>query len=754
MRKSEISGEVWINSNARSFTPDPITSEAQAFHESMPGYSPTKLISVPELARELGVGSVFIKDESERFGLPAFKALGATWAIDKALRAHALNSGDSFPTLVTATDGNHGRAVANTAKKRGLSARIYIPHTVSEAAITAIEREGAEVHVLEEDYDSVVQIAATDSRETGALLIQDTAWEGYTDIPGWIVEGYTTMLAEVDDQLAQRSLQATHVLVPTGVGSLLQAVLSHYRGQGTHAAHVISVEPDTAGCILASVRAQALTAVPTAHTIMSGLNCGTPSALAWPLIRQGLSAAVVVTDEQAIDSLEYLTHRGIAVGPCGAAALSGIRVLTDKKSTREQLTLDKDSVVVLLSTESIEANPLVQCASPDRALSGDCLDLDDPTDLTRALIRIDSVNPDLVAGASGESAIAGFVRDWLTTRGFAVHTLEKNAGRPTIVGVSAGTGSGESIMLNGHIDTVSLASYDSDEGLLDRIDDGNIYGRGSFDMKSGVAAMMIAAHKASEHPHRGDIIVTLVADEEYASSGTEEVLAAGFTAHGAIVTEPMNLDITIAHRGFLWFEVDILGVAAHGSRPELGIDAIVKAGTFLTALGELGEKLRAGDQHPLLATGSIHASTITGGEELSSYPALCTIGIERRTIPGETRESCTAELVGILEALAEKDADFTYSLRTLFERPTFAVDPTARIVSVLRESFAEVTQSEPTIRGEAFWADAALLHAAGIPSVLFGVDGAGAHAAIEWTTISSLQIVTHTLERTIREFTA
>ncbi len=381
------------------------------------------------------------------------------------------------------------------------------------------------------------------------------------------------------------------------------------------------------------------------------------------------------------------------------------------------------------------------------------LNLDDPTDLTRALIRIDSVNPDLVPGANGESKIADFTRDWLTTRGFEVHTLEAKPARPTIVAVAKGSGGGDSIMLNGHLDTVSLASYENNEGLKDRITEGNIYGRGSFDMKSGVAAMMIAANNAHKDPHRGDIILTLVADEEYASSGTEEVLKAGFTAQGAIVTEPMNLDITIAHRGFLWFEVDIVGLAAHGSRPELGIDAIVNAGEFLTELGTHGEELLASEPHPLLATGSIHASTITGGEELSSYPALCRIGIERRTIPGETRESCTNQLTEILDQLKAKDPNFNYELRVIFERPTFAVDPNAKIVTTLANAFTQVTKTSSTIRGEAFWTDAALLQEAGIPSVLFGVDGAGAHAAVEWTTIESLNTVTEVLETTIRNFT-
>lgn len=356
-----VQKNVWINAEATAFTPDSPTSRAKTFHEALPGYRPTNLISVPEIAQELGVGHVFIKDESERFGLPAFKALGATWAIEKALKAHhAVNVGttDSSPTLVTATDGNHGRAVANTAKNLGLKARIFIPDTVSEQAINAIRGEGAEVHVLDTNYDDVVIIAAQNAKDTHSLLIQDTAWEGYTDIPGWIVEGYTTMLAEVDEQLAATNNRATHVLVPTGVGSLLQAVLAYYRSQGPTAARVISVEPDTAACIFTSLENQEFTSVSTGVTVMSGLNCGTPSTLAWPLIQQGLSAATTVSDTQALQALQDLENHQIKVGPCGAAALSGIRNLAGSQTAREQLNLDGSSVIVLLSTESIDANPL------------------------------------------------------------------------------------------------------------------------------------------------------------------------------------------------------------------------------------------------------------------------------------------------------------------------------------------------------------------------------------------------------------
>ena len=328
--------------------------KATSFHKNLPGYAPTKLISVPQLASALGVKAVFVKDESARFGLPAFKALGATWAIENALRQ---TSADLSVALVCATDGNHGRAVARTAASLERKSRIYIPNGVSEFAINAIAQEGAEVIRISGDYDQAVSAAAKDADQTGALLIQDTAWDGYETVPSWIVEGYSTMVVEVDEQLNELGLVADLVMVPTGVGSLLQAVIAHYRAQA-NGAKVVSVEPVNAGGVFASLKAGKLVSVPTETTIMTGLNCGTPSNLAMPYILNGLSAAVLVDDDQARESLAELTNLGVAVGPCGAAALAGIKTLINSIEAKTQLELNANSVVVLLSTESVEANPI------------------------------------------------------------------------------------------------------------------------------------------------------------------------------------------------------------------------------------------------------------------------------------------------------------------------------------------------------------------------------------------------------------
>ena len=371
-------------------------------------------------------------------------------------------------------------------------------------------------------------------------------------------------------------------------------------------------------------------------------------------------------------------------------------------------------------------------------------------ELLKQLVSINSVNPDLVPGAAGESEIAGFCGQWLAAQGFEVHRLEENKGRPSIVGIAKGNGGGRSLMFNGHIDTVTLAGYDGN-ALDPKVESGKIYGRGSFDMKCGVAAMMVAAARAAKRGLNGDILVACVADEEYASLGTAEV-ARHFKADAAIVTEPSHLELTLAHKGFVWFDVVIEGRAAHGSRPELGIDAIAKAGHFLVALEAYGQKLLAGPRHAILGTGSVHASIIKGGEELSSYPALCRISLERRTIPGETGETTENELRAMLDALATSVTDFRYRLERGLERVPFEAKPDELIVATLRAHAKAALGREPKVRGEPFWTDCAILKEAGISSVLFGADGAGAHAATEWADIESVETLASILESTAVEF--
>jgi diaminopropionate ammonia-lyase len=340
-----------------------------AFHRSLAGYARTPLVPMAALAAELAVRAVHVKDESSRLGLPAFKALGASWAMHRALRELAAAEPDGPPEreFVTATDGNHGRAVARVARLLGHRARILVPDGVHPAAVAAIEAEGATVERFPGSYDDAVLEAArvaAGSAADGAVLLQDTAWPGYEDVPAWIVEGYATLFAELDEQLEEAEGAGTAadlVVAPVGVGSLAQAALSHYRSRpdpGRTA--VLSAEPAVAACALESLRAGAPVTVPTSHTIMAGLNAGRLSSLAWPLVRDGLDAAAAVTEEEARAAGEALRAGGVAAGPCGWAALAAARLALagpGSEALREVLGIDDRSVIVLVSTEGAEANP-------------------------------------------------------------------------------------------------------------------------------------------------------------------------------------------------------------------------------------------------------------------------------------------------------------------------------------------------------------------------------------------------------------
>jgi len=376
--------------------------------------------------------------------------------------------------------------------------------------------------------------------------------------------------------------------------------------------------------------------------------------------------------------------------------------------------------------------------------------LDDPVELLCALTEINSVNSTLVPGAPGESEIADFIGKWFSDRDFDVTRLEGTPGRPSIVACSKGATTSKKIMLNGHIDTVTIASYDGD-GCKAVRKDGNVYGRGTFDMKGGLAGQMIAAHRAVQRGITGQVIVAAVSDEEHGNIGTEEVLK-HFTADVGVVAEPTMLGLTVAHKGFVWFDLTINGLAAHGSRHDLGIDAITKAGYALVALDKYAAELTSRPHVKYLETPSVHASIIKGGEELSSYPAECTIAIERRTVPGETPEGVRAELVAILNDVAATTKDFSYELGGGFTRAPLQVSEDHEIVRLIQNHFQSHTGNPIGFRGEWYWTDAALMNDAGITTVLFGVDGEGAHAATEWATESSVHIVADVLTDVVLEW--
>ncbi|MEU5880853.1 diaminopropionate ammonia-lyase [Spirillospora sp. NPDC047279] len=359
--------------SARTWTSPPsaaqVTYDVAGFHAQLPGYAPTPLVELPALAAELGVDRVFVKDESARFGLPAFKILGASWAIHRALaRHHGLGSvsfgelreriADLPPArLVTATDGNHGRAVARMATLLGLTAEIYVPHGVHPAARGAIKAEGAEVVDVTGDYDEAVRRAAAVAEQRDTLLIQDTAWPGYERVPQWVADGYSTLFAEIDVQLlAAGAAPAGLVAVPVGVGSLAQAAVAHYRRR-PDGPSLLSVEPDTAASVLTSLARGDLTTIATGSTIMAGLNCATPSSLAWPYLSGGLDASVAVSDADAAEAARDLAGLGVPAGPCGAASLAGVRAALTAADRRASLAPGHARTAVLLSTEGAAANP-------------------------------------------------------------------------------------------------------------------------------------------------------------------------------------------------------------------------------------------------------------------------------------------------------------------------------------------------------------------------------------------------------------
>jgi len=335
------------------------------------------------------------------------------------------------------------------------------------------------------------------------------------------------------------------------------------------------------------------------------------------------------------------------------------------------------------------------------------------------LVAIESVNPDLGHGGSGEAAIANFVAEWLREAGCDVTVVEPAPGRPSVVGVVRGSGGGRSLMLNAHMDTVGPGGMKSPFTPASR--EGRVYGRGSYDMKASLAAIMVTARAVRDEKLRGDLIITAVSDEEVASMGTSAVLEK-FHADAGIVTEPTELRLCLAHKGFVWLDMETTGVAAHGSRADLGVDAIAAMGRVLTGVHELDQRLRSGPRHPLLGTGTIHCSLIDGGTEMSTYPDRCLVKLERRTIPGETGESCVRELSPLGAA------------SITLERASSEVAPGDPIAAAVAEA-----AGNPQVIGVAYWMDMALMNAAGIPTVAYGPSGGGEHADVEFVDVASVE---------------
>jgi acetylornithine deacetylase len=363
------------------------------------------------------------------------------------------------------------------------------------------------------------------------------------------------------------------------------------------------------------------------------------------------------------------------------------------------------------------------------------------------LVRINSINPSIAPDGAGEGEIARYIAAVLGRLGLDVAVFEPQPGRATALGTLNGSGGGRRLMLNGHADTVGVAGMTDPFGA--REEGGRVYGRGAHDMKGSLAACLGAVKMLTDaRVHlAGSVVVAAVADEEYGSLGTSDLLDR-VQVDGAIVTEPTNLEVCLAHKGYVWIEVEVYGRAAHGSRFTEGVDANMRMGRFLSRLERLETTLRTGSAHPLVGPPSLHAAMLQGGTELSTYAERCVVRIERRTVPGETVEAAVAGIQAIADRLAFEDPTFRAAVRPLFSREPFEVPPQAPIVRTIAEASRTVLGRAPAFVGDTPWMDAALIAAAGIETVVMGPTGSGEHSAVEWVDVESVVSMAEILART------
>lgn len=380
----------------------------------------------------------------------------------------------------------------------------------------------------------------------------------------------------------------------------------------------------------------------------------------------------------------------------------------------------------------------------------------DPVALCRAMVAVPSVNPLLEVGGAGERILAEMCGGWLAGWGYQVELSEVEPGRWNLVARSGGPSHGPRLILNGHLDTVGVEgmAHDPFEGALR---EGRVWGRGACDMKGGLGIILAAAaeymgSRRSDHPRPGELVVAFTADEEHASVGMERFVAEGLKADGAVVCEPTSLTVMPAHKGFLWVEARFKGKAAHGSRPDEGIDAILHAGQFLARLAGLENRLANSPPHTLLGRPSLHAGTIRGGTAPSVYPQECEVVLERRTLPGEDEKSVFQEFHAVLEELEQEIPELEAHLRPGLFRPGTEVAEESILVRTLLDSMEE--EGVPgAVRGMTAWVDAAFLNGAGIPAVCFGPGSiAQAHSAEEWVSIPELETGARILSRFVRGF--
>ncbi|MEI5583425.1 MULTISPECIES: M20/M25/M40 family metallo-hydrolase [unclassified Agromyces] len=388
------------------------------------------------------------------------------------------------------------------------------------------------------------------------------------------------------------------------------------------------------------------------------------------------------------------------------------------------------------------------------------LDADDVVSLTRRLVAIDATNPSLVAGGAGEREIAEAIAAWLSPRGLDVRLVGSDPSRPSVLARRRGSGGGRRLVLAGHLDTVGgggrggdrgiggdrgMGGSDGSSGPDPRPDGDRVVGRGAYDMAGGLAVAMVAAATAPDLP--GDIVLAFAADEEFGSFGMEELLSAlddEGGADGAVVLEPTDLEVTIAHRGFAWYRVEYEGRAAHGSQPELGVDAIDRATDGLVALRALGAETAARPRHPLLGTGTVRVATIEGGTDAATVADRCMLVVEVRTLPGDPDPRAELE-----RALAPSGPARVVPLAA---RPAMEADPGAPIARAVLAAVERITGVSAVRRGDPWWTDAGLLAERGVPVVLVGPAGGGAHADEEWVSTASLRTLVDVVGAVVHDF--
>ncbi|KAK4991903.1 hypothetical protein LTR66_002125 [Elasticomyces elasticus] len=356
-----MSQGVYFNASASSWTcENAIDPAIERFHHSLPYYATTPLHDLPDVAAQLGLSHVLVKDEGHRFGLPAFKILGASWAVFRAVGQQvglpltaSLDEVSEVARkgnirLVACSDGNWGRSVARMAKYLGITATVFVPKNIDQATRDKIAGEGAVVKVVQGSYDDGIAAARAEAELSDSLLVMDASWTGYEEIPSWVTDGYSTMLSEVSRQLPviADSKSVTHAIVSVGVGSWAQSVVAYYKAQDP-AIKIISVEPSAAASLKSSLEAGRIVTIETGDTIMCGMNCGTVSTNAWRVVKDGVDAAITVEDREAHEAVLELKDKGVMCGPCGAAPFAALK----KVNRDERMGLGRDSVVVLFSTE-------------------------------------------------------------------------------------------------------------------------------------------------------------------------------------------------------------------------------------------------------------------------------------------------------------------------------------------------------------------------------------------------------------------